>query len=158
MYEPYIMYNLKKMPNFLEKQALGYLKDIYGVGPYRSRRFLILAGLSKDFNCKVKLLKYEFFRRSQYLSFRRGYSLGAYLRKRRSLVRKFLQAIKLRRGLRQFYGLPSRGQRSHTNASSAKKNKSYIKVRNVKSKTFGKDKRKERKGKDLKKKKRKRLK
>jgi ribosomal protein S13 len=122
MYEPYIMYLLRKRRYFVNKQVGLFLREVFGVGFYRSRRLTLFLGVNKNYNYKVKSTFNErVFARMQNKSFKFRFSLGYYLKKRRIAVSKFLQRYKLRRGLRQFYGLPSRGQRSHTNASSCKR-------------------------------------
>lgn len=47
------------------------------------------------------------------------------LKKNRSIIIKNLISIKLNRGIRLNRGLPNRGQRTHTNAKSAKRSKKY---------------------------------
>ena len=52
-------------------------------------------------------------------------SLNNELKKLKSITLKKLVNIKSYRGLRRVRGLPVRGQRTHTNAKSAKKNKRF---------------------------------
>lgn len=52
-------------------------------------------------------------------------SLNNELKKLKSIALKKLVNIKSYRGLRRVRGLPVRGQRTHTNAKSAKKNKRF---------------------------------
>ena len=47
------------------------------------------------------------------------------LKKSRSLTLKTLVSIKSYKGLRRVRGLPVRGQRTHTNAKSAKKSRRF---------------------------------
>jgi ribosomal protein S13 len=121
MFEPHLVYLLRKKRYFISKQSLLFIRQVFGIGFYRSRRFLLFCGVNKNYNYKVEGLTKTIMKRMQAKSFKWGFSLGRYLKKRRLSVRIFLQNHKLRRGLRQFYGLPSRGQRSHTNASTCKR-------------------------------------
>ena len=52
-------------------------------------------------------------------------TLNNELKKLKSLTLKTLVSIKSYRGLRRIRGLPVRGQRTHTNAKSAKKNRRF---------------------------------
>lgn len=131
MYEPYIIYLLKKRRHFLKKHGLSFLRQVFGLGLTRGRRFLLFCGVNKNYYSKGRKLNRCFLNRIQSKSFRLGFSLGHYLRKRRLSLKIFLQKLKLRRGLRQFYGLPSRGQRSHTNSSTCKRARFKF-LRNVK--------------------------
>jgi ribosomal protein S13 len=123
MFEPYILYLSSKIvnPNNKSKQVGKFLRSVYGVGFYRSHKFIVLLGVNKNLNIRISKLSLRSLRRVQAFSIKSGYALGNYLRRRRIAVRKFLIKLKLRRGLRQFYGLPSRGQRSHSNRANARK-------------------------------------
>jgi ribosomal protein S13 len=137
MFEPYILYLVPKINNNSIKQAGKFLRSVYGLGIYRSSKFIVFMGVNKNLNLKVGSLNIRLLKRIQFLSFKSGYSFGLYLKRRRISVRKFIIKLKLRRGLRQFYGLPSRGQRSHSNASIARKrlNSGHI-VENKKTRKF----------------------
>lgn len=121
MFEPYILYLIPKINLNKSKQSVKFFRSVYGVGFYRSLKFVCFLGANKNLNIKVENLDSKSLKRIQFYTFRSGYSLGLYLKKRRLAVRKFIIKLKLRRGLRQFYGLPSRGQRSHSNAYTARK-------------------------------------
>ena len=141
MFEPHIVYLLRRKRYYLNKQALLFIRQVFGIGLYRSRRFLLFCGVNKNYGYKVKHLNKIILKRMQAKSFKWGFSLGRYLRKRRLSVRMFLQKYKIRRGLRQFYGLPSRGQRSHTNASTSKRARfKFLRVPSSKSKIVKKNK------------------
>lgn len=122
MFEPYILYLSSKLAGAsVNKQAGKVLRSVYGLGLFRSYKFIVFSGANKNRNIKISNLSPKFFKRIQFFSFRSGYVFGIYLKKRRVSVRRFLINLKTRKGLRQFYGLPSRGQRSHSNAATAKK-------------------------------------
>lgn len=95
------------------------LKNIYGIGKSKSFYFCKKLGFASDLLIKdlsddqtTKLLKT--IEISNVL-------LTSDLRKFRVFVTKRLVSIKSYRGLRKIKGLPIRGQRTHTNAKSAKK-------------------------------------
>jgi ribosomal protein S13 len=122
MFEPYILYLGPKILVNQKKNVIKFFRNnVYGLGFLRSTRFCIFLGSSKNLNINVIKLNTRYLQRFQGFSFKSGYALGTYLKKRRISVRKFSIKIKIRKGLRQYYGLPSRGQRSHSNAATAKK-------------------------------------
>lgn len=121
MFEPYILYLIPKINANKSKQSVKFLRSVYGIGFYRSLKFIRFLGVNKNSSIKVENINSRSLKRIQFFSFKSGYSLGLYLKRRRLAVRKFIIKLKLRRGLRQFYGLPSRGQRSHSNAYTSRK-------------------------------------
>jgi small subunit ribosomal protein S13 len=97
------------------------LSYVYGIG--RSRSFLICKKLGFAFNFKIKNLStsqiYQISKLMDSLSFIIANDL-----KRSSLLSKQrLILIKSYRGLRKKQGFPVRGQRTHTNAKTAKRNR-----------------------------------
>ena len=76
-------------------------------------------------NLKIKNLNQEQIVEMLQLIDTLNLSLNNELKKLRSLTLKKLTNIKSYRGLRRVRGLPVRGQRTHTNAKSAKRNKRF---------------------------------
>ncbi len=89
------------------------LQYIYGVGPGLSKRILAQAGINPD--TKTGSLTEEEVNRLRELV-DRGYRVEGELRKEVDLHIKRLIEIGSYRGIRHRRGLPSRGQRTRTNA------------------------------------------
>ncbi len=95
------------------------LKNIYGIGKKRS--FLICKKLGFSNNLKVKNLSEEQINQIIKLCESLDLILANDLRKIRLLAIKNLIYIKAYKGLRRKKGLPIRGQRTHTNAKTARR-------------------------------------
>ena len=89
------------------------LQYIYGIGPGLSKRILAQAGINPD--TKTGSLTEEEVNRLRELV-DRGYRVEGELRKEVDLHIKRLIEIGSYRGIRHRRGLPSRGQRTRTNA------------------------------------------
>lgn len=87
--------------------------------------FLSCKKLGFSINLKVKNLNQEQITEMLQLIESLNLSLNNELKKLKSITLKKLVSIKSYRGLRRVRGLPVRGQRTHTNAKSAKKNKRF---------------------------------
>jgi len=103
------------------KSVFFALSGIYGIG--KSYATLICKKLGFSVNLKVKDLTQEQIIEVLRVIESLDILLNNDLRKFKSLTLKNLVAIKSHRGLRRIRGLPVRGQRTHTNAKSAKKHK-----------------------------------
>lgn len=105
------------------KPVVFALTNIYGIGKHSASQICKKLGFS--INLKIKDLtqeqSLEIVRSIDFLDL----TLNNELRKFRSLTLKNLVRIKSYRGLRQVRGLPVRGQRTHTNAKSAKKGRKF---------------------------------
>lgn len=108
-----------KLPE--NKSVVFALHSIYGIG--LSRAELICKKLGFAFNLKVKHLTQEQTFDLVKIIDSLGWELNNELRKLNSIKLKKLVEIKSYRGIRKIRGLPVRGQRTHTNARSARKNK-----------------------------------
>ncbi len=99
------------------------LNQIYGLG--KNKSFKICKKLGLCINYKVKnLLPEQVILLTKILeSFK--LQLSSDLRKKNSIILKNLTSLKTYRGLRLVKGLPVRGQRTHTNAKSAKRRKNF---------------------------------
>lgn len=95
------------------------LTRIYGLG--KSNSFLVCKKLGFSKNLKIKDLSKDqtnkLLRMIQSLNF----ELSSDLKKSKILNNKRLISIKSYRGLRKMQGFPVRGQRTHTNARTARK-------------------------------------
>jgi small subunit ribosomal protein S13 len=95
------------------------LINIYGIG--KSNAFLICKKLGFSTNLKIKNLSKEqsnkLVKTIEFLNI----ELASDLKKLKLLIAKKLVYIKSYRGLRRNQGLPVRGQRTHTNAQTARK-------------------------------------
>lgn len=99
------------------------LTNVYGIG--KSTAFTICKKLGFSCNLKIKDLTQEQISEILQLVESLNITLNNELKKLRSLTLKKLISIKSYKGLRRVRGLPVRGQRTHTNAKSARKNRRF---------------------------------
>lgn len=102
------------------KSILYSLQKIYGIG--KNNSFLICKKLGFSNNLKTSKLTSEQLSKLIKLIEKSNYVITSELKKVQSLCLKNLISIKSYRGLRRLKGLPVRGQRTHTNAKTAKRN------------------------------------
>jgi len=119
--EAYISNLLTKKSYHLNRQIVYFLRQVYGVGFFRARRLTLYCGVTKNYNLKVKDVSTIYFHRFQRYTFRNKLIAGSVLKSRRFSLLRFLQQQKLYRGIRFYYGLPVRGQRTHTNRATIKR-------------------------------------
>lgn len=95
------------------------LQRVYGIGKKSSS--LICKKLGFSINLKIKNLSkdqsMDILNLIEYLNL----IIASDLKKIKNLITKNLISIKSYRGLRRIQGLPVRGQRTHTNAKTARK-------------------------------------
>lgn len=114
---------------FLETKLLEHkpvcfaLTNIYGIG--KTTAFSICKKLGFSLNLKIKDLTQEQVVEMLQLIDSLNLNLNNELKKLRSLTLKNLISIKSYKGLRRVRGLPVRGQRTHTNAKSARKHRRF---------------------------------
>nr|QXV92919.1 ribosomal protein S13 [Nitzschia anatoliensis] len=106
-----------------QKPVLFALMQIRGIG--KSTALFICKKLGFSQNLKVKNLHQEQIADLLQVIDSLHLSLNNELKKLNSMALKKLISIKSYRGLRRARGLPVRGQRTHTNAKSAKKHKRF---------------------------------
>jgi small subunit ribosomal protein S13 len=97
------------------------LMNIYGIGRYTAHRMCKKLGFS--INLKIKDLTQEQITEMIQLVDSLNINLNNELKTLKSLTLTNLVFIKSYKGLRRARGLPVRGQRTHTNAKSARKRK-----------------------------------
>ena len=107
-----------KLPE--NKSVVFALTKVYGIG--EKTAYLICKKLGFSINLKTKDLTQEQVEDIIQLVDSLNLTLNNELKKLRSLNLKTLISIKSYRGLRRVRGLPVRGQRTHTNAKSSRKN------------------------------------
>jgi small subunit ribosomal protein S13 len=95
------------------------LTCIYGIG--KANSFLICRKLGFSANLKVKNLSKDQIIKLIKTIETLNIELASDLKKAESLITKTLVSIRSYRGLRKKQGLPVRGQRTHTNAKTARK-------------------------------------
>ena len=105
------------------KSVLFALTNIYGIG--KSTASLICKKLGFSINLKIKNLTPEQVTEILRIIELLDLTLNNELKKLKSLSLKKLIFIKSYRGLRRVRGLPVRGQRTHTNAKSSRKNRRF---------------------------------
>ena len=105
------------------KSVFFALANVHGIG--KNTALLICKKLGFSINLKIKDLDQEQVAEIVQLVDFLGLLLNNELKKFKSLTLKNLIAIKSYRGLRRVRGLPVRGQRTRTNANSAKKHKRF---------------------------------
>lgn len=108
-----------KLPE--HKSVCFALINIYGIG--KSTASTICKKLGFSINFKIKDLTQEQIVDMLQLIDSLNLNLNNELKKLQSQTLKILVTIKSYRGLRKVRGLPVRGQRTHTNAKSARKYK-----------------------------------
>jgi small subunit ribosomal protein S13 len=101
------------------KSVLYALTNIDGIG--KTQASLICCKLGFSINLKVKDLTKEQITRLIKVVQTLNIELAGDLKKKKILTAKRLLLIKSYRGLRRNQGLPVRGQRTHTNARTARK-------------------------------------
>lgn len=101
------------------KSVLYALTYIYGIG--KTQASLICCKLGFSTNLKVKDLTKEQITKLIKVVLMVNIELASDLKKIKILTAKRLVSIKSYRGLRRAQGLPVRGQRTHTNARTARK-------------------------------------
>lgn len=101
------------------KSVLYALTNVYGIG--RAQAFLICCKLGFSVNLKVKELTKEQINKLIKIVQSLNLELASDLKKIKILTAKRLISIKSYKGLRRNQGLPVRGQRTHTNARTARK-------------------------------------
>ena len=97
------------------------LTSIYGIG--KSRAFLICKKVGLSLNFKIRDLSTSQIHQITKVVESSGYILANDLKRSLLLAKQRLISIKSYRGLRRKKGFPIRGQRTHTNARTAKKNR-----------------------------------
>lgn len=97
------------------------LTYIYGIGKFNSN--VLCKKLGFSLNLKVKDLSKEQINKIIKTIESLNMHLASDLKKIKLLISKNLIYIKSYKGLRRYQGLPIRGQRTHTNARTAKKRK-----------------------------------
>ena len=102
-----------------QKSVYFALTKIYGIG--KTTAFVICKKLGFSINLKIKDLTQEQTIEMLQLIDSLNLKLNNELKKLKSLTLKNLVSIKSYKGLRRVRGLPVRGQRTHTNAKSARK-------------------------------------
>jgi small subunit ribosomal protein S13 len=110
-----------KLPE--QKPVIFALTNIYGIG--KTTAFSICKKLGFSVNLKVKDLTQEQITELLQLIESLNLTLNNELKKLKSLTLKHLVSIKSYKGLRRVRGLPVRGQRTHTNAKSSRKNRRF---------------------------------
>jgi len=92
---------------------------VFGIGKFNS--FLICKQLGFLKNLKIKNLSKEQINQMTKIIEYLNFELASELKKKKTLTAKKLIFIKCYKGLRKIKKLPVRGQRTHTNAKTAKK-------------------------------------
>jgi len=110
-----------KLPE--NKSVFFALTKIYGIG--KSTAFSVCKKLGFSINLKTKDLTQEQIEELLQFINSSNLTLNNDLKKLRSLNLETLVSIKSYRGIRRVQGLPVRGQRTHTNAKSSRKNKRF---------------------------------
>lgn len=106
-----------KLPN--NSSIFFALKQIYGIG--KNSSFLICKKLGFSVNLKVKHLSKNQVTNILSIIDSLNLIIASDLKKFKNLTTKNLLYIKTYKGLRKTQGLPIRGQRTHTNAKTARK-------------------------------------
>lgn len=104
-----------------ENKSIYYaLREVFGLGKHKSAFICKKLGFSKVL--QVKDLSRDQVSQVTKLIEALNIELGSKLKQLRLVVAKKLISIRSYRGIRRSQGLPVRGQRTHTNAKTARKN------------------------------------
>lgn len=103
----------------LKKSIFFSLLYIFGIGKFNSFLICKQLGFAKNFKTK-HLSKQQISQITQLIEFL-NFKIGSHLKKSKILATKKLISIKCYKGLRKIKGLPIRGQRTHTNSRTARK-------------------------------------
>lgn len=110
-----------KLPEY--KSVYFALMNIYGIG--KNTAYIICKKLGFSVNLKIKDLTQEQITEMIQLVDSLNLNLNNELKTLKSSTLTNLVSIKSYKGLRRVRGLPVRGQRTHTNAKSARKHKHF---------------------------------
>lgn len=102
-----------------DKSVFFALTFIYGIS--RTKSFSVCKILGFSTNLKIKDLSKEQVNKLIKVIESLNFNLASDLKKSKRLIFKKLVSIKSYRGLRRYRGLPIRGQRTHSNAKTARK-------------------------------------
>nr|YP_009167034.1 ribosomal protein S13 [Pythium insidiosum]YP_009167060.1 ribosomal protein S13 [Pythium insidiosum]BAS30595.1 ribosomal protein S13 [Pythium insidiosum]BAS30621.1 ribosomal protein S13 [Pythium insidiosum] len=112
------------------KSILYSLKVLYGINEYQSKKICKNVGINPQITVN-KLKNYQVNRLINYIN--KNLKIEQVLKQSKKNRLNELLEIKSNRGIRQSVGLPVRGQRTHTNAKTAKKFKKVFLQKQVKS-------------------------
>jgi small subunit ribosomal protein S13 len=122
------------------KSILYSLTILYGINEYQSKKICKNVGINPQITIN-KLKNYQVNRLISYIN--KNLKIEQALKQQKKNRLNELLEIKSNRGIRQSLGLPVRGQRTHTNAKTAKKykkmfiqkqNKKVVRKKNIKKK------------------------
>lgn len=122
------------------KSILYSLTILYGINEYQSKKICKNVGINPQITIN-KLKNYQVNRLISYIN--KNLKIEQVLKQQKKNRLNELLEIKSNRGIRQSLGLPVRGQRTHTNAKTAKKykkmfiqkqNKKVVRKKNIKKK------------------------
>lgn len=100
------------------KKILYSLIKIYGINIFQSKRICKYVGI----NPKIKTDNLKIFYINRLQNFiKENIIVEYFLKKKKKEKINLLLKCKIIRGIRQYYGLPVRGQRTHSNAKTSKK-------------------------------------
>lgn len=102
------------------KSILYSLTTLYGINEYQSKKICKNVGINPQITVN-KLKNYQVNRLISYIN--KNLKIEQVLKQSKKTKLNELLEIKSIRGIRQSAGLPVRGQRTHTNAKTAKKSK-----------------------------------
>lgn len=114
-----LLYNRER---YMVKPIRLFFCRLYGVGKFRSKLLMLFTGLNRNYSLRLarvrKSVKFQFIDR--YLA-KCGFIYGYTLRRRRHLLLNIRKDIYTYKAMRRSFAKPCRGQRTHSNASTAKK-------------------------------------
>lgn len=115
--------NLKKNPSFQNKNILHSLVNIFGINKFSSEKVCRYFGINPKMKIENldnrKITKLENYLKT-------NFKTGQNLKNQTISIKKNLLELKSYRGLRNWYGLPVRGQRTSTNGKTKKKTRNKI--------------------------------
>jgi ribosomal protein S13 len=116
-----------KTSSYYNKNSFFLIRKIYGLGFLRSLLFLIYTGSNKNFNLKGSfLIKLTYLLLLQRLLFKTNWLLETALRSFNRNIFSINKVLKTYKFFRINFLLPLRGQRTHSNRQTVKKNVKYF--------------------------------
>lgn len=105
--------------NFKNSKKIIYsLIEIYGINIYQSKKICKYIGINPTINIK-KIKNYHLNKLKIFI--KKNMIIDHFLKKKKKNYLNYLLEIKNLKGIRNYFGLPNRGQRTHSNSKTIKR-------------------------------------
>lgn len=117
-----VLLTSRERERLITKPVRRFFNKLYGVGKHRQKVLMAFIGINKNYSLRLvkfkNRLKYRLIDR--FLT-RSNLVYGYTLKRRRFLLLSILKNLYTYKGMRRSFGKPCRGQRTRTNAATAKR-------------------------------------